>query len=71
VTDGVVPAGECWEWTGTVDQGHPVADVDGRRIRVRRAVYELEHGRVKRGAAIVNTCGNALCVNPDHCALGS
>lgn len=39
---------------------------DGRTRSVRRVIYELVYGRIKRGRQIGVKCGCELCVHPDH-----
>jgi hypothetical protein len=62
--------GECWMWSGGVDGGRsPKRSVGGRYVSVVRAVWEEVHGALDEGAVVVRSCGNRLCVRPEHLAL--
>jgi hypothetical protein len=53
----------CHIWVYTTQDGSPVARLHGRRITVRQWLLDLPlHSQV------TVSCGNRLCVNPDHCA---
>jgi len=44
--------------------------LDARQtITAHRFAYELEHGPILDGLDVHHTCGNSLCVNPDHLEL--
>jgi hypothetical protein len=59
---------DCWEWTGRVGQ-------DGKRRFGRgselahRFAYRRAHGLEEIEGDVTQTCGNFLCVNPQHLAL--
>jgi hypothetical protein len=63
---------QCIEWDGCVNQsGTPYMKFRGRRIvTVRRLVYGwLKHGFPSlpwTGGRLTTTCGNQLCINPNH-----
>ena len=66
---------ECWPWEGQVSkQGLPTPVISigsswkGTLKKIPAKRYSLQsHGRqVPKRARIRNTCGNNLCVNPDH-----
>ena len=67
-------ATKCWVWYGAVTYNHLQPNrtygymmVEGRRVNVRRLTYYLYGKRPALGGYIVtSTCGNSLCVNPDH-----
>lgn len=66
----ILEDGDCMVWQGAAYQGSPIVKmkVDGKWItaKVRRLLYD-ETRKVRSGHThYVNTCGNPLCVNPDH-----
>lgn len=67
--------GGCWNWTGATNGGLPVLRLaTGPRgirklINVHRVVWALENGRLHKGRLVRRTCGNGLCVNPEHLEL--
>jgi hypothetical protein len=44
---------------------HPLTGDYGQH-RPSRVLYEIKHGLLPKSTFLVNTCGNSLCVNPDH-----
>lgn len=65
--------GECWMWTGTVNQqGHPIIHlreaVYGHVgcMTVRRYVFLLTNGHLLPRQPIGCKCGEKRCVRPDH-----
>lgn len=75
-------AGECWHWTGAVnDQGYGNIGLGRRhegKARVHRLSYELTIGAIPEGAQVDHTCHNNTdcpggpdclhrrCCNPAH-----
>ncbi len=61
----VVVAGrdECWLWAGETDERHRPC-FDGRAADV--CSYELARGPLAPGAALVRSCRELRCVNPEH-----
>jgi len=37
-----------------------------RSLAVHRAAYIIHKGEIPRGRQVLQTCGNKLCINPDH-----
>lgn len=60
--------GDCLLWTGwTNSAGHGMykSYCCGRTL-VRRDMYRLAKGDLTPGKPIATTCGETLCINPDH-----
>jgi hypothetical protein len=64
--------GDCWTWTGALLRGRPTMNtlVDGRprTMAPRRFCWEFHKGAVPPRMNVVPTCGNKLCVAPNHLA---
>lgn len=66
----------CWIWRGAtkVNQAsrYPVVRLqNGRYASARRVFYSAFCGDPPLGRYVVeSSCGNALCVNPDHLSRG-
>lgn len=60
----------CWRWRGPVDgDGNPYVRVSGNRVAAHRHMWLVVLRRQLRdGQRLVRTCGNRLCVRPDHLA---
>lgn len=63
----------CWFWLGghvrnqARNTSYPYVEQDGKRISVRRLVYQLYGNTPELGDhIIISTCNNPECVNPDH-----
>ena len=64
----------CWIWTGACSYGRYPHDtpygylrVNRKHIQVRRLVYVLFGNQPPlRQYRVESTCGNSLCVNPEH-----
>ena len=68
IADRVVEEGECLIWTGaTVQGGRPYLTVNYKRVSVRK-LMAMAKGIWRNGDVNPTTCGNPLCVNPDHVA---
>jgi hypothetical protein len=65
-----IEEGDCWVWQGYSANNTPqvFTRVDGKRkmISVRRLLRELVTGKAQPVGHFSHTCGNPLCVNPDH-----
>lgn len=63
--------GDCLIWEGAGAEKTPIMRVPGSRslVPVRRVVLELA-GEWKGSAVATNTCGNSMCVAPEH-AIGA
>lgn len=71
-TAGHGPDGECWLWTGAVDEdGYGRFIVEGKRVGVHKFSYQLHHGEVPKGMCVCHKCDVRNCVRDDHLWLGS
>lgn len=64
----------CWIWTGaatTNRQGvrYPAVRINGKTQSVRRVLYEERYGAGTMTKRTTMSCGNMLCVNPEHVIL--
>ena len=56
-----------WIWQGRLNRGKYPTWFDGEKeITARRAALTLYRFVVPSKRRIINTCGVALCVHPDH-----
>lgn len=56
-----------WMWGGTVTStGYANCTVGGKTTYVQRALWEDLNGEVPKGHRLFNTCGERLCVRPEH-----
>lgn len=62
--------GDCWEWRGCMNGPIPTMKHDGKVANVRRLVL-IEMGVPMKGFIATYTCGNPMCVNPEHTARSS
>ena len=70
ITTHVMEDGECWSWTGALQScgATPVMRWKGQTHAVRRLIL-VERGPIPRNKMLATyTCGNPLCVHPDHTA---
>ena len=60
--------GDCLIWdAGTHAQGYPMAKWADKMVLVARKNMENKLGRtLAKAERVKNSCGNELCVNPDH-----
>ena len=56
----------CLVWDGYALQGMPQIRIDYRAWPVRRLIWELVHGPIKRGHQIGVSCPDPMCIHPDH-----
>lgn len=63
--------GACLIWTGRPNpNGHGRLNIQGYPTPVHRAAYEAFVGPIPAGHSVVQSCGNRLCVSPEHLLLG-
>lgn len=58
----------CWLWNGSVREGGR-PQYGGKTAY--RIAYEVYHGEFDPRKKVLHTCGNNLCVNPQHLRLGN
>lgn len=57
----------CWPYAGALcDGGYGIGSVEGRAVRVHRAVYEVLVGPIPEGMQLDHRCRNRACYNPAH-----
>jgi hypothetical protein len=62
-----VLSGDCWLWTGAIDNGgYANFRHDGRSQKAHRVLWELLNGPVPEGLELDHLCSVRHCVNPDH-----
>jgi hypothetical protein len=67
ITKHVVEDGDCWNWTGAMQScgSTPTMNYKRKVGAVRRFIL-LERGHNQPGMVATYTCGNPLCVKPEH-----
>lgn len=60
--------GDCLLWTGTLtSKGYPTAKHQGRRVQVRRWLYDVTNDKpLRRDQYPCVTCDQKLCLNREH-----
>ena len=65
----------CWIWQGQIsNSGYGRTMVSGlnnqaKMVSAQTASYQLFIAEVPEGHLVKQTCGNRLCINPQHLAL--
>lgn len=58
---------DCHLWSGSTNSGLPTYKPANKPCTlVRRAMYQLAGGQLKRRVPIDDSCGERLCINPAH-----
>lgn len=57
---------ECWEWTGSTNNGYGHLGIDGKMYKAHRYAWMLTNGGIPAGMHLDHRCFNTRCVNPDH-----
>lgn len=69
------PDSACWNWTGQISNtGHGriairIGQRENRIVSAEFASYTAYVGTVPEGHLVRQTCGNRLCINPEHLEL--
>lgn len=67
--------GDCWLWSGQVsNSGYGrtmIVENDGgtRMVSAQTASYLAFIGPIPPGQLVIQSCGDRLCINPDHLRL--
>jgi hypothetical protein len=61
--------GDCWIWKGATTHGSPAISINGRAMPTRRWLAETIQGKNTKGYYASVSCGELLCVNPEHVLL--
>lgn len=63
--------GDCWNWTGTLNnRGYGAVSWGERNPKqVHRLIYELLIGPIPDGKELHHKCKNRRCCNPEHLEL--
>lgn len=62
-------SGDCWQWTGAIQNGYGVFRFDGAARLAHRVSYSWATGPIPGGAEVDHMCFNRGCVNPTHLRL--
>ncbi len=70
----VNPDTQCWEWQGQISnsgRGRIMIQDDGmpRTVGADDASYIAFFGEIPPKTLVRQTCGNRLCINPEHLEL--
>lgn len=57
----------CWIWKGMLRNGYPSIKVRNKTTTVGRLLWMISNNRaLNKHSHVRLSCGNKLCVNPDH-----
>lgn len=59
----------CWLWTGATSGGYPSVRWNGKGSTVARVLYRELYGDPPHNRFVRTTCGDKLCVRPEHLYL--
>lgn len=67
IKERTIEIGDCWEWQGALQScgTTPTIRHKNRTMAVRRLIMEVQ-GYALESKVATCTCGNHLCVNPEH-----
>ncbi len=57
---------DCVYWLPRPSERAPAMSVEGRKVSVRRYLYEKVKGPIPEGYNVKATCRHARCINPGH-----
>lgn len=62
----------CREWLGLRhEKGYPIIRLGGKKKRVHRVVWELEHGPIGDGLLVCHFCDHSFCCEISYLWVGS
>jgi hypothetical protein len=65
----IIEEGDCWNWTGALQSSGTVPTMNyKRKVGAVRRFILLEQGVDLSKRLATYTCGNPMCVNPEHVA---
>jgi hypothetical protein len=71
-TPGNGPGGDCWIWTGSLNnKGYGRINRSRLIVYAHRLAYELSFGEIPAGMNVLHRCDTPACVNPAHLFLGT
>jgi hypothetical protein len=66
-TPGQGPKGDCWQWTGSLDnKGYGRLKRNRKTVKATHVALELDGRPLAAGQMACHTCDNPPCVRPDH-----
>ncbi len=63
--------GSHWIWTGSNNRSGGRLMIAGVRYSARRLMWTIFHGKIPDNYMIAPSCGEWLCVNPNHLVCGN
>jgi len=72
ILDRLDRSGDCWLWTGALDErGRGRVWRNGSICIHHRAIWSILVGPIPKGALLCHHCDNPTCANPDHLYIGN